>query len=428
MKGPHDTDTVFGITRGVPLNYIHREVDDIFLKNLKKDKHIVLYGSSKQGKTSLVKKHLSDEVCLAINCEKKKSLNDIYISILKGANFRIETESESTATNSRKTGIGLKVLSVIGLSHDINAEKGIKSKSKRLEFDINNVNDVINALNAVNFNKYIVLEDFHYLDEEIQAAFAFQLKVFNERSRILFIILGVWLNQDRLSQYNGELAGRLCNISADKWTAEDFEKVIRNGETMLSVRFSTGIKEIMIESSFGSIAILQELCLEFCKENNIHNSQSKEIVLCKQVQVSKILARWISNQDSRFNSFLRRIIYEKGDEQGLYKAIIFCLLIADPEELMDGITLKSILDLSREFKPLATLKARDIEQALLNVKRTQMDHQIIPALFEYDEEKRGLFIIDKFFFIWLANKNKYESMEEIGIDEELIERYKLLKY
>lgn len=45
-----------------------------------------------------------------------------------------------------------------------------------LELDIEDVNDVIAALNSIRFNKYIVLEDFHYLKTEVQKDFAIELK------------------------------------------------------------------------------------------------------------------------------------------------------------------------------------------------------------------------------------------------------------
>ncbi len=52
----------------------------------------------------------------------------------------------------------------------------------------------------------------------------------------------------------------------------------------------------------------------------------------------------------------------------------------------------------------------------------------MPVLFEYDVQKRKLNITDRFFFIWLANKNKFDSMLEIDIDETLVRKYMLIRY
>lgn len=74
-------------------------------------------------------------------------------------------------------------------------------------------------MNAIKFQKYIVLEDFHYLDIDIQRDFAVVLKAFHEASKFCFIIIGVWLEENRLIVHNGDLTGRVIAIDADKWTS-----------------------------------------------------------------------------------------------------------------------------------------------------------------------------------------------------------------
>jgi hypothetical protein len=51
-------DEVYGVRRDLPLNDVSRtNVDDVFVNSLATDKHIVVFGSSKQGKTSLRSAH-----------------------------------------------------------------------------------------------------------------------------------------------------------------------------------------------------------------------------------------------------------------------------------------------------------------------------------------------------------------------------------
>ena len=50
----HKASDVYGIGRDLPLNYVSRNtVDELLVNSLTRDKHLVIYGSSKQGKTSL---------------------------------------------------------------------------------------------------------------------------------------------------------------------------------------------------------------------------------------------------------------------------------------------------------------------------------------------------------------------------------------
>ena len=54
----------FGVGRDVPLNYVTRpEVDGKFIESFTRDKHVVIYGSSKQGKTTL-RRHVLDQCVL----------------------------------------------------------------------------------------------------------------------------------------------------------------------------------------------------------------------------------------------------------------------------------------------------------------------------------------------------------------------------
>ena len=57
------------------------------------------------------------------------------------------------------------------------------------------MNDIIAALNQINFKKFIVLEDFHYLPVETQKDFSVALKAFHENSDLCFIVIGVWLGK-----------------------------------------------------------------------------------------------------------------------------------------------------------------------------------------------------------------------------------------
>ena len=58
----HSVDDVFGVSRDVPLNYVEREaVDGKFVQSLTRSHHIVIFGSSKQGKTCLRKHCLNED-------------------------------------------------------------------------------------------------------------------------------------------------------------------------------------------------------------------------------------------------------------------------------------------------------------------------------------------------------------------------------
>ncbi len=72
-------EDVFGIRTKPVLSYTERsQVDGQFQDALKTDNHIVIYGSSKQGKTALRQKHIPDSECLFIHSGVKTTTEDMY--------------------------------------------------------------------------------------------------------------------------------------------------------------------------------------------------------------------------------------------------------------------------------------------------------------------------------------------------------------
>lgn len=60
---------VYGVSNQMIETYIERkEVDYLFLEGLQRRKHIIIYGASKQGKTSLTNKHLTENDYVKVNC------------------------------------------------------------------------------------------------------------------------------------------------------------------------------------------------------------------------------------------------------------------------------------------------------------------------------------------------------------------------
>lgn len=87
----------FGVGREVPQNYVERsEVDGALIGSLTRDKHVVIFGSSKQGKTTLRKHCLSESDYILVSCLNTMSLTDLNGSILKAAGFRIEQTLSKT--------------------------------------------------------------------------------------------------------------------------------------------------------------------------------------------------------------------------------------------------------------------------------------------------------------------------------------------
>ena len=82
----YTVDEVYGLSRNIPLNYVERhDVDERLRCNLNRDKHITIFGSSKQGKTCLRKHCLNENDYILVQCSNRWSLSDLNANILKRA-------------------------------------------------------------------------------------------------------------------------------------------------------------------------------------------------------------------------------------------------------------------------------------------------------------------------------------------------------
>jgi AAA domain-containing protein len=197
----------FGVGREEPLNYVERnDVDGRFVESLTRDKHVVVYGSSKQGKTTLRKHSLNDDDYIVVSCLNSMNLDDLHGAILKAAGYRIERTQIKTVGGKWKYGAQFKgegkvpFLATASGTVDISRENAEEEKTEttNLEIDLFDVNDIIAALNQIKLQKFIILEDFHYLPVECQKNFSFALKTFHENSDLCFIVVGVWRDKNKI--------------------------------------------------------------------------------------------------------------------------------------------------------------------------------------------------------------------------------------
>jgi hypothetical protein len=124
---------VYGIGRELPLNYVARKsVDDFFLSNLTRDKHVIIYGSSKQGKPSLRKHCLNDDDYIVIHCSNKWDIAGLNSAILKRAGYEVTQSSTKTVSGKNKIVAGFKA-GMFGVGIETGGDKETATSNKTLQ-------------------------------------------------------------------------------------------------------------------------------------------------------------------------------------------------------------------------------------------------------------------------------------------------------
>jgi hypothetical protein len=420
----HTTDAVYGISRDVPLNYVSRpSADERLVENLTRDKHLVVYGSSKQGKTCLRKHCLQEDDYIVVQCANQWTLEEIHSNILKRAGFKI-TQSEKRSSSGKNKIIASIGAAVFGIGSKVSGENESSTTdetvTKELELDPVDVNDVIAALNSIGFTRYIVLEDFHYLAPQTQIDFAVALKAFHEASKLCFIIVGVWLEENRLIVYNGDLTGRVVSINADTWTDSELKSVIKKGSELLNVSFSDKFTLELISESYNNVYLVQEACRQVCIQSGVTHTCKMQQEVGTTSNVREIVRDVVSQQTGRYKSFITQ--FSGGFQTTsleMYKWLLYPLLIATSEKLEKGFLYRELRELLEQKHPNGeNLNPGNLTQALQSVASLQVKKNIKPIILDYDQTNLRLNIVDRGFIIWLNYQDRNELLKDADLPQD----------
>lgn len=422
---------VFGVNNKMVRSYLERtEVDGEFTEALKTDRHIVVYGSSKQGKTSLLSRHIEKEQAVIIECGPKTDCQAIYQSLLRQLDIRLErTETQTSTTEGKvRAKIGLKaILPFLGGGDTEVETEGTRTGEKAKEFhpveyNLELAQDVGELLARIKFNKFVVLENFHYLTDEIQTELSFDLRIFQDMG-VRFIILGVWREKNRLVVYNGDLADRITEVPVEPWSPDEFLQVMSNGSRLLNIEIDGQIQRDIIDASFGSIAIVQELCKTFVEISGVSETQDSPLVLANPDYLKATIEQKVSDYQARHLRALESIaggLVTKRPKEGKFPLIlpyytVRVIIESSLQDLLNGIGRLDLHDRIRRIhhRPPAEVRTGDITNLLNTFAYLQKERRIAPPLFDYDQGARSLKVIDSTLYFYLANVDKESLIEEI---------------
>lgn len=413
------TSKVYGISNDYIDSYISRsDVDTEFLDGLQSNKHIVIYGSSKQGKSSLIRNHIIDDQKIIIECGPKTRLIDIYKSLLRQLNIEIletktiELGSEIGVKASVKAK--LKIPFISELDTKVLADgKVVRNKIltyQQLEYDLSLAQDLSEIINKSEYEGRIIVENFHYLSLDTQKELAYDLRTFDDKN-ILFIILGIWRERNRLTQYNGDLTDRLIEVPVEPWKAEDFKLVIKEGEPSLNVSFDE-IADNIISNANGSIGVLQELCKYSCLKAGVKETNHSDTIYLTQQHLEQAILKKVGDYSSRHMKCLEDFI--SGDDSKLNIPFYFIQAFLDfpVENLEQGVSKTIIEEKITELKKEdSVIRQTDFNRFFNHIVDYQIKKDILPPLFEFDKGGQLIKIIDSTFIFFIKHKDKQELMK-----------------
>jgi len=276
-------------------------------------------------------------------------------------------------------------------------------------------------LEAAKFDKFVVLENFHYLRKEIQKLLSFDLKTFHEMS-LRFIILGVWRESNHLLVLNPDLQDRVAEVAVEPWENSDFCKLIVVGQDHLNVTIPEKAREDFMSNSYGNVGMVQEFLRTYCKLNGINETSISTRELDFTHTIEETLAKKAEDQRGRLLTVLESISGKSradrreggGEPLTLPYYLVKVLLNVPFTELASGITRIHLLEKIREIhrRPeKETIRVSDVAHLLKRLAALQ-DESASPFLF-YDSNSQRLRIIDAGLLFALAKVDRALLSEEI---------------
>lgn len=426
------TDEVFGIRTQLVLSYVVREdVDTRFKDALDSDHHILVYGSSKQGKTSLRQKHLNDRNCLIVRCGPRMSIETLYQSVLRQAGATIQTmetrSTEKTVGAKVSTGFLARIPFLGG--GEVSAEASAEAKRQQelatefIAHDFGDAQSIAELLVKLNFKKWIVLENYHYLPAQTQKDIAFDLKTFHEIG-IRFLILGIWKEANLLITHNGDLQDRIIEIPVEPWRDDSLNEIAATGSGLLNIVFSPNVLEVFRLNAYGNVGLFQEFLKVYCLECGVAETvEGAPRVLDAMEPVGATIKQKLESQRSALLKNLQGIAAKsrvRQSEQPLLLPyyLVQVVLTQDISRLEEGIDRSVLLELLRQVhhrKDKDKVRASDVTNLLTKLPVYQ--DGMTPPLLYYDGNSRRVRVVDSRIFFVLANADRKELAEEIPLPE-----------
>ncbi|WP_158703150.1 hypothetical protein [Pseudomonas chlororaphis] len=424
----YKTSDVFGVRSQLIESYIERpSVDELFSAALEDKNQVIVYGSSKQGKTSLTLKHLEPDEYVKVECSPQTQAIDIYRSILRQSNityFESDTQGLSFEIASNiNSGVKVKVPfmgeATLGAGTGDKKTQTNSSKELYIEYNLELAQDVSELLRKKEIEKFIVLENFHYLSLEVQERLAYDLRVFQDLG-VIFIVLGIWREANRLVQFNGDLLDRVTEVPVEPWLDEDFAKVIEKGSKLLNADF-TNIQENLIKSSFDSVGVVQELCKQCCIAAGLTETADTTITITNdhlQIALETKAGDYGGRHIRNFESFVdiaRKTSNQSGKPSLAFPFyFIHLLLKTDLDNIEQGLSRSTLLEgIRRVHHRPDDVRSGDLGAFLHNITQHQINKRIQPPFVDYDRGSKLLKIIDSSLYFFLRHCDREAILADI---------------
>jgi hypothetical protein len=394
---------VFGISQQVKEHtYVDRGGLDAQLQySLAADRHILIHGASKQGKSWLRSRVLASDSAVLAQCQETTSTTSLLTDALGALGVRAELRRTDGSDmegrlDFRATGtVGTHILAKVGMEGAAGRTKRTRreTESQLIGQAPGNLRWVAEVLKAS--GKRIVIEDCHYLTDDNLRDLAFLLKALDGYD-LHVVIIGIWPRSNPLIYYNGDLVGRIDDLNLT-WSRSDLDTVLERGNSALNIGMTPSLRDALVTDSGGNVGLLQQLAEALCLQEKIRQRPADLRYLTKGASLDRARRDVAETMRQRFQAFYD-IFSGSGTRTALNsqasQTIIRQIMLSSDEDLIQGINYGTLKNRGA-FQQGNTPAPARFTALLEKVASAQKTRGIQPPIFTYDRQSGRLYLADQ---------------------------------
>lgn len=257
---------------------------------------VSLSGPSKSGKTVFIEKTLGRDHLIKVNGAGVKSAETLWLKVFAviGTPIKIVETTEKNNT----AAFGAKVEGTVPLLAKGEVSSMGTWGSKEAAAAETAVDYVALLVKELGGTDYIVfVDDFHYIDGEVQQEIAKQIKEGIE-GKVQFVCASVPYRSDDVLLANADLRGRAYKVDFEYWAHTDLAKIAHVGFKAMNLKVSTAIIDALASEAAGSPQLMQTLCLNLCFDVGREvRPDERVIVEANNELVERVCRRTTANND-----------------------------------------------------------------------------------------------------------------------------------
>lgn len=252
----------------------------------------------------------------------------------------------------------------------------------------------------------IIIDDFHYLDRQLQGSLvrAFKPLVFKGQA---VIIIAIPHRKYDAVKVEREMTSRIEPIQAPPWIDVELRQIATVGFPLLNMTVAAAVIDKFVSESYGSPHLMQEFCRQLCRDYQVEQTAPKALAidsadddLFRRVADGTgrvIFEKLAKGPRSRTDRIPRPL--KGGGDADIYKVVLLALARLSPG--MEKVSYEDLRASIRDLLESNVPEAHEVSRVLEKMAEIASSDEASTPVIDWDKDDRELHVTDPFFAFFL---------------------------